>query len=205
MAITYIRDSIKVESYNDSTAPLAFVCLNGRRVYKIRARLQFDTTEANGKSREYKIFIDSVTGQLIKITSTLPSYHSKVASGDLVEQPRPRQAERFSSSLDRVQFVEFPSRTPRASFFKACERIPGGALSADRVNAWYGAMKLPPRGIETVWCIETWGAHTYISSGISLLTGRSQTTGQAGSEKKPTAHYLRAIVGHDGTFIVAGG
>ncbi len=169
-------DSATVETYADSLAWPAFVSLNNRRVYRVTATIRFDTTKYNGEIRDFVIHIDSATSQLVRIESTLPSYHRKVASGALSERSvRELATGNTIGDCLRAGPARLPSESPDNGFLQAWKIATGGSLwtQADRVLAWFVTLNVPFRGVENVWYIETWPTLTPISAGMPVKGGTS--------------------------------
>ncbi len=202
-AVTIAMESAAVEKYSDSAAPFAQLPVNNKRVYRVMTQLEYDTPRDGRADRVYEILIDSTSGQLVKITSTLPSFAEKVASGKLTEWPESRRIGGVVGNTAKEEFVEFPTEAPTISFLRALDKVMGNSLGADRVWAWYVTLDLPHHGVMTVWYIETWGGWTDIPSGGGIQGERSRSTEQSGVTKKPPSGYLRAIIDKNGELLVA--
>jgi len=200
-----VSDSAAVEAFLDSLAPAALTSLNDRRVYRVTARLKFDSAVHNAETRDFEICIDSATSQLVRIESTLPSYHRKVASGVLSKRSaqEPAGGNTVADCL-REGTARLPSKSPTIGFLQAWKTATGGSLwtRSDRVLAWFVTLNIPFRGLENVWYIETWPTIAPISSGVPA-SRQAQANKQPEPSDGRSFGCLRALVSEDGEWMVA--
>ena len=122
----------------DSTTP--FLPLDGRRAWRVDLkavpRWELDSVEMgripNPSPRDFEVYLDSATGAAIMITSTLPSYYDKVASGE-IRIPSREEAEAQLTG-EHCMFVY----EPLVMSLRDClNRIWDDPWSADKVVACY--------------------------------------------------------------------
>ncbi len=201
MTVATLTDNVmSAETYFDSSAPQALMSLNNRIIYRVTTQVQFDTTKDDGCVRDFDVLVDSATGQLVRIESTLPSYHRKIVSGALSSRPVQELAEENTIRKCLVgEHASLPSKGPSIGFLQVWKTALGGSLhpKADRVLAWFVTLNVPFRGVENVWYIETWPSITPISAGMPVNGGTS-LTGKTEARGDQPLGCERALVSEDG-------
>lgn len=158
-------DNVSTVVFVDSSAPEMFSSLGGRRAYRVPLLLCFDTLSDSSDRREFEVFIDSTTGKLLKISSTLPSFFERIAA-DSVDLSGGRRGSKKKPDLGGVRYLGLPTEKPRFTFLQAFSMVPWMSLHADRIFGRHVHLTTRQTGEESVWLFEVWGGFDLVSSGF---------------------------------------
>lgn len=152
-------------------------------------------------SRDVEIFIDSISGLLLKIVTTGPNYVDKVAAGKIrVGSSSGAPAEQFP--LASWEYDGPPKQHPNVSFVEALKATPSNPLLADCIIARFVQLKHVSFGSQSVWVVETWGGWSSVGS---TPPGYQEHKQKKAPAAKAEREHLRTIVDQDGKLLVAEG
>ncbi len=121
----------------DKDTPFLHDKINGREAFKIRleqvpavARKQNTDSIVMRVIRDFDVYLDTNTGQLIRIMSTLDTYEEKVKSGE-IRFPSPEEAE---EQLGSDEYLGLSKVTPPVGFLTVLSRT-YGSLTCDLITA----------------------------------------------------------------------
>ncbi|MBU0983543.1 MAG: hypothetical protein KKA42_06710 [candidate division Zixibacteria bacterium] len=173
----------------DTTTPFFHSELDGRSVVRVHLKNAPVTADDQSLVRDFIFYFDASTGTFLKLTSELPSFADKLATGDVV-LPHYRVYEKYLSQGFGQSFDGLATPDTGVSLFEILDVVPGRPVRcADLIVVVFAAPDQPDNA-DPVWIVETWGGFTTIPSG-----GGSIGTAQAS--------YLRTIVDRAGHFVEA--
>jgi len=183
----------KIVSITGDSIP--FLKLNGRQAYRVALKdVHVAVKRFNGADtilvegiRDFEVYLDPSTGQLLKIVSTLPSYEGKVASGE-IRVLSVDEAEKQMIRYHYGQYSGFPAADPKASFLDVFQAMPGDPVRPDRLIGYFVEHKIGGKASAPRWILETYGAE-------------SGTTGHYPMRRYQLNH-TRAIIDVDGRLVM---
>ena len=147
--------------------------------------------EGTSETRDFQVYIDSGSGELQGILSTLPSFEEKVKAGRIVKRPSVAPVTAGLVLGAPWECIGPATVDPTASFMTAIQAVPGNAMKSDRIVAALYELNHPVFGHQTYWVIETYGGFVAMPSGPIHL-------------EECQMNYLRTIVDETGKMVMAG-
>ncbi len=154
----------KLVTIVDTTIPFISEQLNDREAYMVEMKDITVGPEKYKRSRDFEVYLDPETGQLLKIVSTLPSYYEKVKEGRI----RKASVSKIEEQASRRVYLGFPQFTPKPAFLDALDVVPS-SHRADQIVAVFVEFDRGSFGCFPAWVIETWGGYETILSGPAVL------------------------------------
>jgi hypothetical protein len=182
----------------DDDTPFLHSEVNGRQAFKVRLdrvpvvhRNQNTDTVTARANRNFDLYLDATTGQLLKIVSTLDTYEGRVKSGE-IRIPSAEEAEEQIRSMNET-YEGLPSEIPRTGFLVALAHVFGNALGSDLIVAQLLNVRVGSRCYQPAWVVNTHGWGSIVPHAIEL------------QEPQPAyqLNHMRSVLDTTGKFLYA--
>jgi hypothetical protein len=184
----------------DDDTPFLHEEINGREALKVRlervpvvARDQRTDTTVMGAFRNFDVYLDATTGQLVKIVSALDSYENKVESGE-IRFPSVEVAEEQIKSMNET-YEGLSSEIPAVGYLTAFAHADGNPVGSDLVVAQLLNVRVGSRYHRPAWVVNTHGKQSIVPS---IPFGTNWPTHQPYE-----LNHLRTVLDTTGKFLYA--
>ena len=156
-------ESAKQVTMLDSTTPFLAEQLNNRTALLVTLKdvpLNIEKVTGPTKTvltgtRDFELYIDPVSGKLLKIVSTLDDYWKKLGDGE-IRKPLAAAAEKELRRNLHESYDGIPEQEPAISFLDALNAVVGNPVTASQIVAWY-VLRTTNRRTSAVWVIHLYG------------------------------------------------